>query len=74
MVFQISLQMVNMQVHAHARDATMFACLHVNLVLNDNWKEVGLIITELAKGVGIKTYAANPTGVRPNLEGLNWRS
>jgi hypothetical protein len=52
----------------------MFACLHVNLVLNDNRKEVGLLITELAKGVGIKTYAANPTGVRPNLEGLNWRS
>ena len=52
----------------------MFACLHVNLVLNDNRKEVGLIITELAKGVGIKTYAANPSGVRPILEGLNWRS
>jgi hypothetical protein len=52
----------------------MFAYLDVNLVLNDKLKEVALIVTELAKGIGIKTYAANPTGRRPNLEGLNWRS
>lgn len=47
----------------------MFAHLDVNLVLNDNLKEVALIVTELAKGIGIKTYAANPTGCGPT-----WRN